>query len=424
MSLTSEQQIVRRLAEQVRQIADLPEMADRRQRWIDHNGLRPVRPLVLCFPEGAWSELLPSDECECTDPLLRQFEYALRRTITWWHRLHDDNLVDPVFKISWVKSNDGYGVDIVEHRTEHAGGSAVWDPPLKDLPGDLDKLHYRHWSVDRAETQRRLDLADSIFGDLLDVQVSGGLWWTTGLTNEAIRLVGLEQLMMLMMDDPSATHQLMAWLRDEQAHGLAWHEQQGVLGLNSRDDYVGSGGVGYTEQLPQPDHQPGEPARLIDRWGFAESQETVGISPQMFAEFILPYQVPLLNQFGLACYGCCEPVEDRLDLLLEHIPRLRRVSGSPWVDQQKMKNKIGNRCIFSRKPNPTQICAMFDEDAIRADLRQTLRIAGHGPLEIIMKDTHTVQNEPDRLTRWVQIALEEVDRYMQAEGSAARQDAV
>ncbi len=420
MSLTHEQQLVRDLAAEVRQIADLSEMSERRQRWIDHNGLRPSRPLVLCFPEGAWSELLPADACVCTDPLLRSFERSLRQKITWWQQLRDDNLLDPVFKIGWVKSNNGYGVDIVEHRTDHQGGSCVWDPPLKNLPGDLAKLHFRQWSVDRAETQRRLDMADSIFGDLLKIEVSGHLWWTTGLTNEAIRLVGLEQLMMLMIDDPPAMHQLMAWLRDEQANALDWHEQEGLLSLNSRDDYVGSGGVGYTDELPQSDHEPGQPVRLIDRWGFAESQETVGISPQMFAEFVLPYQVPLLNRFGLACYGCCEPVHDRLDLILEQIPRLRRVSASPWVDQQQMKNRIGNRCIFSRKPNPTQICAMFDEDVIRDDLRQTLRIAGDGPLEIIMKDTHTVQNEPGRLTRWVEIALEEGDRYMQAGGSTAR----
>jgi glycine cleavage system regulatory protein len=57
---------------------------------------------------------------------------------------------------------------------------------------------------------------------------------------------------------------------------------------------------------------------------------------------------------------------------------------------------------------------MFDEDAIRQDLRTTLQIAGSGPLEIIMKDTHTVENQPQRITRWVELALEEVDRYMGA----------
>ena len=51
--------------------------------------------------------------------------------------------------------------------------------------------------------------------------------------------------------------------------------------------------------------------RTRDMWGFGESQETVGVSPAMFGEFIFPYQLPLLERFGLNCYGCCEPLDKR-----------------------------------------------------------------------------------------------------------------
>ena len=50
------------------------------------------------------------------------------------------------------------------------------------------------------------------------------------------------------------------------------------------------------------DHFAGK-VRTIDMWGFAESQETVGVSPRMFAEFIFPDQLPILERFGLNCYG-------------------------------------------------------------------------------------------------------------------------
>ena len=40
------------------------------------------------------------------------------------------------------------------------------------------------------------------------------------------------------------------------------------------------------------------------------------------------------------------------------------------------------------------------------------KVAGDQPLEFIMKDTHTVEHHPERLTRWVQIAYEEIDRYL------------
>jgi hypothetical protein len=179
------------------------------------------------------------------------------------------------------------------------------------------------------------------------------------------------------------------------------------LSPHNANDYTGSGGVGYTREL----EPAGERVMLRDLWGFSESQETVGVSPAMFGEFIFPYQMPLLEQFGLNCYGCCEPVHLRLEYLLR-IPRLRRVSVSPWCDQQIMADALRGKAVFSRKPNPALVCVGNDEAVIRRDLRQTLQIAGRGALEIIMKDTHTVENHPERLSRWVQIAREEVETYM------------
>jgi hypothetical protein len=66
--------------------------------------------------------------------------------------------------------------------------------------------------------------------------------------------------------------------------------------------------------------------------------------------------------------------------------------------------------VFCRKPNPTLIStAKFDEELIRDDLRRTLEVAGGCNLEIVMKDVHTVCDEPWRLGRWVEIAREVCD---------------
>ena len=86
-------------------------------------------------------------------------------------------------------------------------------------------------------------------------------------------------------------------------------------------------------------------------WGFAESQETVGVSPHMFAEFVFPYQLPILERFGLNCYGCCEPLDTRRRIV-EKTPRLRRVSVSAWANVERMAEKLGDRYIFSWKPSP------------------------------------------------------------------------
>jgi hypothetical protein len=235
-----------------------------------------------------------------------------------------------------------------------------------------------------------------------------------GLTYPAALLLGLQELMLATYDNPEGLHRLMAFLRDDHLNFITWAEREKLLTPDNENDYTGSGGVAYTNELPGcPDPQP-TPVRLRDVWGFGESQETVGVSPEQFAQFILPYQIPLLDKFGLNSYGCCEGMEHRIDLVFEHIPRLRRVSVAPHANQQVLAAKLAGRAVFSRKFDPIKVCVGFHEESIRRELRETLALAGTGALEIILKDTHTLQNEPWRLDRWVQIAHEEINAYMAA----------
>lgn len=405
-----DREILRSLAAQVREIAGHPEQTARKHRLTNHSALQPERPIVLASPEGAWTEILPMSSMQCEDEKLRGWEAALRRKIYWWENIKDDNALEPWFNVGWQIKRGDYGVKVpYEHGANR--GSYVWASPIEDIESEFGRLRSAVNTVDREGTFADLELATNLFGDLLPTRIRSRLWWTSGLTSEAIKLIGLETLMLAPYDQPDGFHKLMGFLRDEHLSFVGWLESEGLLTPMNEDDDVGSGGIGYTRELPQKDLQPKMPVRLMDIWGFAESQETVGMSPEMFAEFVIPYQLPILEKFGLNCYGCCEPIHERIDSILT-IPRLRRLSVSPWCDQKLMAEKLGRNYIFSRKPNPTQICLTFNEEAIRQDLATTLDLAGEGSLEIIMKDTHTVQNEPWRINRWVQIALEEVDKYM------------
>ncbi len=405
---TSDQNILRSLAGRLREISETPAMRERPERWRRHNALKDPEPKVLCFPEGAWVEILPPDALACEDPLARDWEKRLRMRLFTAEILKDDQPQDPFFHLDWHIDRGSYGVEVPETHGDHRG-SYKYTHPLRDLDRDFHLLRFRQPSVDRARTERELSLAHSILDDLLQPRIRGAAWWTLGLTWEAIKLVGLEELMILPYDDPDGLHRLMAWLRDEHLHFIQWFEANGFLTDQNEGDYVGSGGVGYSDELPAPGREPGSPARLIDRWGFAESQETVGMSPAMFHEFFFPYQLPLLERFGLNYYGCCEPLENRMSDILQ-IPRLRRVSVSPWADLTKMAEILGDRFLYCRKPNPAPVCVNFQEDIIRQNLRETLEKTKGCHIELILKDTHTVENDPRRLARWVEIAREEIAR--------------
>jgi hypothetical protein len=146
---------------------------------------------------------------------------------------------------------------------------------------------------------------------------------------------------------------------------------------------------------------------MKDLWLLLESQESVGVGPAHFEEFIFPYQADIAKEFGRVYYGCCEQLHSRLHVV-KRLPNLARISVSPWADEEFMAREIGRDYVYSRKPSPALISmGTFDEAVIRADLRRTLTLAKDCRLEIIMKDLYTLNGDPTRLPRWVQLVKEE-----------------
>jgi hypothetical protein len=287
-------------------------------------------------------------------------------------------------------------------------GSRVWDHPIKDLHRDFDKLEFRSLSVDKEETLQQKTRLEEIFEGILPVRIRGAFWWTMGITWETIKMIGLENLMLYMYDDPEGLKRIMDFLMNEHIHFLKWFESQGLLTLNNENDYIGSGSMGYTHDLPK--ENGGNSVKLKDMWGLFESQETVGVGPKQFAEFVFPYQVQLAEYFGKCYYGCCEPLNNRWHIIKD-LPNLARVAVSPWADEEFMAEALGNDMVYSRKPHPGLVSnSEFDEQAIRKDIARTLSVARDCRVELVMKDVHILYNQPERLGRWVEIAFEEIDK--------------
>ncbi len=410
-----DRRILRDLARRVADHAANPVMAQRRALWQTHNALRPTRPMISVSPEGAWPELVRDESLRCTDPQLKRWERQLRERLFIAEQVDDDSVVEPTFDVPWRVDRGWLGVEIPRVYGDQRG-SYVWDPPIKDLDRDLAKLERREPAVDRPGTRADLARAQDILGDLLTTRIRHAPLWSVGLTQDVAYLVGIEQLMLAMFDQPGAVHRLMAFLQDDMAHYMDFLEREGLLAPNQRANHVGSGGGGYIADLERPEAEDDAPARWDQMWGFCESQETVGISPAMFEEFVLPYQKPLTQRFALNYYGCCEGLEHRFEAVAATVPRLRRVSVAPKADQRALAEQLAGRYVYCRKADPVPVCVDFSEEAIRADIRRTLELAGDQPLELILKDTHTVRNEPWRIGRWAAIAREEVNRYLERSG--------
>jgi len=398
-----ERAVLRELARQVAEHAARPINAARERLWRDHNALRPTRAAVLVSPEGGWRDCVRDEDLRCTGDPARSFERQLRQRLFRAERIGDDMPITANFDVGWLIDRGDYGVPVPHVRTEDLG-SYHWQAPIR-TPADTGKLRPRSIRVGHEATRLRLERAREALGDILNVRLHGWPVWTVGLTWDLVLLRGLDQVMLDLYDEPGLVHELMAFLRDEKDRELDLYEREGVVPLNNGpDDMVGSGGLGCSDELPAAGHAGA--VRIGDVWGLAESQEFVGVGPEQFAEFALPYQLPLINRFGLACYGCCEPLDRKFDVVLPAVPRLRRVSVSPWCDRAVAAEKLAGRYVYSWKPNPALVCApKVDWAAVERSIRETLRIASACRVEMVLKDTHTFCGDATRPGRWAQIAL-------------------
>ena len=163
---------------------------------------------------------------------------------------------------------------------------------------------------------------------------------------------------------------------------------------------AGPRSYGYVSDLPAPGSE-GKVA-LKDLWGWAESQEAENISPAMYKEFVLPYLATLSEKFGLIYYGCCERVDDRLEMILDAIPNLRSVSVSGWSNLARCAELLGRDYVYSRKPTPTHISGPNPNwDLLRKDMQDTYAVARDCNVEILLRDVYTIHGDRSRLRRWV-----------------------
>ena len=405
---THDRLILRELAAKTAELSARPIEDELRTLWYKHNALEKTRPLVFCDPENGWNEIILAGDLLCGGSLARDWEMRLRKEIFWAESMGDDRVTEPYFDIPYVYEELDWGM----HETKIGGddgGSYVWNAPLTSFD-DIDKLRFPGVDVDYAATDTLLGLAHDVFDGLLTVRLKGIWWWTLGMTWTLVNLRGLQQVMYDVYDNPDGLHALMGFLRDGHLAKLEFIEEHNLLSLNNDGTYVGSGGFGWTEELPTEGYD-GKKVRTADMWGFAESQETTTWSPEMFAEFIFPYQLPILDRFGLNCYGCCEPLDKRWDVISD-IPQLRRVSVSPWADPVLMAEKLGRGYIFSYKPNPAYLAVPSpDEACIRSELKKVLTSTKNCCIEIIMKDNHTIGGNPENVVTWCKTARELSDSY-------------
>jgi hypothetical protein len=220
-------------------------------------------------------------------------------------------------------------------------------------------------------------------------------------------LRGPERVLYDLVDRPEFSQQVMAkFVR----MSLSVVDQYEALGLFD----VGAPSVhctgAYTDALPAPGYD-GKKARAGDVWAFGLAQIFSTVSPAMHEEFEIDLIKPLLDRFGLVYYGCCDPMDRKIDIVRK-LKNVRKISMSPWADTERGAAEMGGDFVFSAKPNPSFVAMeTFDEALVRQELRHIVLTCRkyNTPCELILKDVSTIKHQPQRLTQWERIAWEEAN---------------
>jgi hypothetical protein len=414
----ADRDIIRRLAEQVAEIAALPVQQQTINEWKRSNSLRPGKPMVLVYmSESPMSELDPLGETnlQTTDSFCRQIEGELRLRLFQWQHARGDMVMEPVYYCPFVSHDSGYGLTTQEDTVVTDADNAIvghrYHPQIHDEK-DVEKIQTPTIMCDWEQTERNYQGARDLLGGILAVEKRGMPGYELCPVDELFVWLGIEEGMACLVERPELFHMAMERLTAAHLHRL---EQLKAMNLFTASFGGGrktiSGGLAYTDELPQKGGDATHP-RLTDLWGGGAAQIFTAVSPEMHEEFALAYEKRVINQFGLSAYGCCEALHHKIHILKRNLPNLRKVSVTPWADVDAAVANIGDTLVFTHKPNPAVVAAdRWDIEAVRKDFREFLDKTRGCIVEITLKDVSTMRHEPHRVFQWAQMAAEETARF-------------
>ena len=415
MAITNKERgILRELAKRQAETAALPIMAERKRRWYELNDGKPGYPLVTMEFHGVENEVYKPLQCE--DGFARSLEAQMERQLFKYETFKDDRIIPAYLMVgipNWIHPFE-YSAGSYRPKDD-AGMGYMFTHAVHDLEADAEMFKPSPFGVDTKleGAKRQKEAAEEILGDILSVRIEGR---TVGFSpaHVFIQMMDMETMFISMMDYPELFHKIMRRLTDDHLAFLDAMEAGGALMPTNDSNRIAMDTYCFTGDLPNYGDETKRPIKISDLWGYTNFQETVGMSAGMFDEFFFSYTKEVFGRCGLFSYGCCEPVHTLWETCLSKMKNLRKVSISPWCDEEYMGEAMrGKKIVYHRKPFPNFIAVdeTFDEEAFLGHIKKTVTAARGCPLEVTFRDICSVRGEPERLTRAVELTREAFERW-------------
>lgn len=411
--MPADNQILRQLAHEYYLLSKEERNTERRKLHTAVNDLKMIRPVVQ-IDELPWNEMNINDELtmQCENPFLHGTEWFLRSNIYKYKHMPADMFLRPYIPVSKVVHSTGNGVNVQEKILKTDAKNSIVSHEYTDQfqsESDLEKLKIPVITYDSEMTLKQYNYIGGILGDIIPIKIVGRDYFSNSVWDEISVYRGVTNLLMDLIERPEFSHQLVSKLTEIKTAEL---EQYETLGLFESDPFSLHCTPILTSDLPGKDYNGGIMTRK-DIWGRGTAQIFASVSKAMHEEFDIEYMKQTIGQCGLVYYGCCEPLDKKIDIV-EKIPNLRKIGVTPWANVDLATEIIGKRYVVSSKPNPAAVgVAVLDKDALKKEIKAILDACKRNncSCDITLKDISTCNNRPENIFEWEQTVMELVQNY-------------
>lgn len=409
--------ILRELAKKQLEFANMEINQIRKAKWYEHNAVKGDWVPVHLDPWSLFHEIL-EPRLVCEGEFARDVERAIYTNFINQELFDDDKVTPEKFGWNYDTGFKLFDIDVECEYTDgkenaaQTGSGMHFVPKLGDLEDDYGKIKKSSFWVDEETSNKKLEVIQETIGDILPVYMKMDCIGCVP-TQMLVHIMSMEDMMYNMIDYPELFSEMMNRLADDYLEYLQLLVDRKMIFPTAEYEGVGQATFGFTHELSNTKEVNGRQLGLSDVWGFMDSQETVCISPQMFEELVFPCYEKIGSKFGLLSYGCCEPVNRVWDNCVSKFKNLRKVSISPWADEEFMGDRLRDtKVIYHRKPEATLLGVgkQLDEEAVRKCIQKTLKAAQGCKLEITQRDVYTLNKDNEKGRRYIQIIREEIEK--------------
>lgn len=290
-------------------------------------------------------------------------ESQLKWKLFWHNEIQDDTPLDLTVGIDYATELEAtlFGMKGISSE----GTEPTYGEPIVHKLEDIEKMTYPDFykSGIMPKVHNMYEKISDLANNRLKVYFPG---WARGTWSIATIIRGFNNLCFDVKDDPESLHKMMQFIVDSR---ISWENQRfNFLNIKPIDkDY----------------HWKYCVYRDISNSDMFEDEVDGNLfSPQMYREFVLPYEKQLSIYYGgISYYHSCGNLTPFLsDMLALNITNVLHISS--WTDLAKAVEVFPENITFQRSLHPINDVINADEKAMRKNLEEIIRAANGRDLHI------------------------------------------